>query len=361
MKKIRIKIVTVLFMLTMTIVLYSKNSRIILEDMGSFTFGGRVYTDEKGETYHADHGYAQYFIPENTKKYPIVMWHGMGQSGKTWESTPDGKDGFWQILTRNKWSVYIIDQPGRGRAGRSRLEVMDPSLIPTSAGESLMWNSFRLGEVTDPRERKLFETTQFPKDEESLNQFYRWQTPDVGKSVNRIPDNRDYMSETAAKLFAKTGPAIFITHSASGRLGWDTRIKSDNVKAIIAYEPGTYVFPEGENIPDIPSKIEQVNSISKPDFVSKEAFKKLTEVPILIIYGDNIKESPTFGIEFWRVSLERGRQFVELINRNGGNAKLVHLPEIGIKGNTHFPFSDMNNKEIANQLMQFLKEKNLDK
>lgn len=59
--------------------------------------------------------------------------------------------------------------------------------------------------------------------------------------------------------------------------------------------------------------------------------------------------------------LERRRWFVELINRNGGNAKLVHLPEIGIKGNTHFPFSDMNNKEIANQLMQFLKEKNLDK
>ena len=52
---------------------------------------------------------------------------------------------------------------------------------------------------------------------------------------------------------------------------------------------------------------------------------------------------------------------MELINRNGGNATLVHLPEIGIKGNTHFPFSDMNNKEIANQLMQFLKEKNLDK
>ncbi|MFR5879950.1 MAG: hypothetical protein ACLUEQ_03600 [Cloacibacillus evryensis] len=40
---------------------------------------------------------------------------------------------------------------------------------------------------------------------------------------------------------------------------------------------------------------------------------------------------------------------------------LVHLPEIGIRGNTHFPFSDLNNIEIADLLSKFLKEKGLDK
>jgi hypothetical protein len=39
---------------------------------------------------------------------------------------------------------------------------------------------------------------------------------------------------------------------------------------------------------------------------------------------------------------------------------VVHLPEIGIRGNTHFPFSDLNNVEIADQVSKFLTEKGLD-
>jgi hypothetical protein len=39
---------------------------------------------------------------------------------------------------------------------------------------------------------------------------------------------------------------------------------------------------------------------------------------------------------------------------------LVHLPEIGIRGNTHFPFSDLNNVQIADLMSEFLKTKNLD-
>jgi hypothetical protein len=40
---------------------------------------------------------------------------------------------------------------------------------------------------------------------------------------------------------------------------------------------------------------------------------------------------------------------------------VIHLPEIGIKGNTHFPFADLNNIEIADQLSKWLKDKGLDK
>ena len=41
------------------------------------------------------------------------------------------------------------------------------------------------------------------------------------------------------------------------------------------------------------------------------------------------------------------RLWADAVNRHGGDATLVHLPEIGIRGNTHFPFSDLNNLEIA--------------
>ena len=44
----------------------------------------------------------------------------------------------------------------------------------------------------------------------------------------------------------------------------------------------------------------------------------------------------------------------------GGNVTLVHLPEVGVRGNTHFPMSDLNNLEIADLMSKFLKEKGFD-
>lgn len=37
-----------------------------------------------------------------------------------------------------------------------------------------------------------------------------------------------------------------------------------------------------------------------------------------------------------------------------------HLPELGICGNTHFPFSDVNNRQVADLNVKFLFEKKLD-
>ena len=51
----------------------------------------------------------------------------------------------------------------------------------------------------------------------------------------------------------------------------------------------------------------------------------------------------------------------DTVNKYGGDVTVIHLPEIGIKGNTHFPFSDLNNVEIADLLSDWLKEKGLDK
>ena len=46
------------------------------------------------------------------------------------------------------------------------------------------------------------------------------------------------------------------------------------------------------------------------------------------------------------------------MNRRGGDVTVVHLPEIGIRGNTHFPMSDLNNAQIADQMSRFLLERN---
>ncbi len=72
--------------------------------------------------------------------------------------------------------------------------------------------------------------------------------------------------------------------------------------------------------------------------VPMNEFLKLTRIPIVIYYGDFIAEKPdtAVGPDKWRSEYEMAKQFVMTVNRHGGDATLVHLPDIGIKGNSHF-------------------------
>ena len=107
--------------------------------------GGSGIERENGDTFHGDHGYAQFYIPQKARNYPLILWHGMGQSGRSWESTPDGREGFQALLTRRDWPLYIIDQPRRGRAGYPASARDDASAHPTTASERGVWNAFRNG------------------------------------------------------------------------------------------------------------------------------------------------------------------------------------------------------------------------
>ena len=90
-------------------------------------------------------------------------------------------------------------------------------------------------------------------------------------------------------------------------------------------------------------------------------FEKLTKMPILLLYGDNIAEKPSneVGPDKWRSELDMAKKFVAAVNRHGGKAELIHLPDIGIRGNTHFLMSDLNNKEIAELVEKWLRDKKL--
>lgn len=150
-----------------------------------------------------------------------------------------------------------------------------------------------------------------------------------------------------------------VTHSHSGGFGWLTAIRNDKVKAIASYEPGSgFVFPEAE----VPEPIQSSAGALVANSVSMQEFMKLTKIPIVIYYGDFIPEQQIEnpGIDGWRVRLQMARLWRDVVNKYGGDVTVVHLPEIGIKGNTHFPFSDLNNIEIADLLSAWLKEKGLD-
>lgn len=333
---------------------------LMIRDQGSFTLGGTLVTapgtfdpiaqgaytptpDPKGQTLHGDHAYVFYQVPVNARRLPLVLWHGHGESGKTWETTPDGREGFQNIFLRRRFSVYLLDQPRRGRAARST----QPVNLSATPDEQMWFGIFRLGVWPT-----LYPGVQFSQDSSALNQFFRQMVPNTG------PYDVEVNTTAVAALFEKIGPGILVTHSQSGTLGWRTAIKSRNVRAIVSYEPGgDFVFPEGE----APSVTLGTRTFTPPT-IPRSDFMQLTKVPIIVYYGDNIPEQPSTnpGQEQWRVFRALARQWRDAVNRHGGDVTLVDLPAIGIRGNTHFPMSDLNNVAIADLLSEFLRKKRLD-
>jgi hypothetical protein len=160
-------------------------------------------------------------------------------------------------------------------------------------------------------------------------------------------------------LLSRIGPSILVTHSQSGGLGWLEALETTNVRAIIAYEPGEgYFFPEGEPPEPMPAS----DGTLYPQTAPLEEFLKFTRIPIVMYYGDNIPvdPSPNPGHDTWRVRFAMAKIWAETVNKYGGDARVVHLPELGIRGNSHFPFADLNNREIADLMKQFMAEKSLD-
>src|SRR4051794_24727369 len=268
---------------------------ITLQHMGSFFFGGEVSSDEIGDTFHGDHGYAQFFIPQESRSLPLVLWHGLNQSGKTWESTPDGRDGFWQILTRRDWPLYIIDQPRRGRAGRAVFHQSDAAdaAVPTVERESIAWTTFRMGPWEPPADRSFFSGVQFPQDAHSVEQFLRQQTPNTGPEPFPHAGHREFMGAAVAELVRDVGPCALVTHSHSAQYGWVTAMNAhEQVKAVISLEPGEYAFPDDDVPDDVPTESEVLASFMAPQVVPAERFDKLASIPILVVLGDNIVSEP---------------------------------------------------------------------
>lgn len=327
---------------------------IVLREQGSFAVGGTVITapgaydqaqpTAAGQTLHGDHAYVFYQIPANARPLPLVMWHGNGQFSKTWETTPDGREGFQNIFLRLGYPVYLLDQPRRGRAARSTV----PYQLAAQPDEQQWFDTFRVGHWPD-----YFPDVQFSRDPAVLDQYFRQMTPDTG------PFDLDVLARAGSALFDRIGPGVLVTHSRSGGPGWQTVILNENVRGIVAYEPGSnFPFPPGE----VPEPIPNAAGPFSANEVPLDSFLRLTRIPIVIYYGDFIPEQPTVnrGQDLWRARRAMARLWIAAVNRHGGDATLVELPALGIHGNTHFPFSDLNNLEIADLMADFLAENGLD-
>jgi hypothetical protein len=334
---------------------------LVIQEQGSFAVGGSIVTapgtfdpiaqgafnpagqDPRGQTLHGDHLYAFHQRPVDARRLPLVFWHGHGQSGKTWETTPDGREGFQTIFVRRGFHVYVIDQPRRGRSARGT----QPVAVAAAPDEQTWFGIFRLGVWPN-----LYSNVAFSSDPAALDQFFRQAVPNTG------PYDVGVNTTAVSALFDKIGPGVLVTHSQSGTLGWRTAITNANIRAVVSYEPGgDFLFPEGE-APSLPFG----DRTFTPPTIPLADFMKLARIPIIVYYGDNIPEqrSSNPGQEQWRVFRAVARAWRDTLNRHGGDVTLVELPSIGIRGNTHFPMSDLNNVEVADHLSRFLNDKGLD-
>ena len=330
---------------------------LVIQSQGNRPFGGTVTGNPADSSLSCDHGYVSWQIPPNSRNIPLLMVHA--SSLKTWETTFDGEEGFRDIFLRRHWSTWITDLPRTGQAGQG----CGPTSYEPELSDQSRFNTWRLG-LWLPGEAapSFYPGVKFPADDpDALDEFLRIQTPEFN-----APENEQVETDALAVLLDEIGPAVMLTHSSTGIRGWITATKTDELAGIVSYEPGSFVFPEGELPPPFP--LADGTERQRGREIPLEDFKKLTTFPIQIIWGDFIPEEldpqnvgPRLSLDTRRVNLRTAELMVEAINRHGGDAENVLLPDIGITGNTHFPMLDTNNRQIARLLVDWLHEKGLDR
>ena len=207
---------------------------ITLRDMGSFHVGGRVVEisgkpvkelvlgaggvpakiDPNG-LYQVEQMYVQYFLPQNRKgKYPLLMWHGGGLTGVTYETTPDGREGWMNIFIRQGWDVYNSDAVERGRSGFAPPDVWNSE--PNFLTKANPFERFRIGEGpgswnADPAKMKVIPGNQFPV--EGYDNFTK-------QIVPRWTNTDAAIIAAYTALVDKICPCVLLFHSQAGGFGF---------------------------------------------------------------------------------------------------------------------------------------------
>jgi hypothetical protein len=326
---------------------------LVIQQQGSFMAGGTVVTTpgdfnpmnptSAGQTLSGDHTYVQFQIPNgHVKQNALVLWGSF--VGNSWETTPDGREGFEQIFLRRGWSVYVADRPRMGRAARTTVG----STVTPSAGNQGSFIQFRLGIWPN-----LYPHSKFPPGDYALDQFRRWGVQSVGPGDATLTLN-DLLAVTK-----KVGPTVLFTHSASSLSGYQAAMQDPNIKGIIGLESTGVPCPSDKPFPPIVGNFGTTTCTP----VDPATFKKLAKIPILLEFGDNIPNAPSpyFGLDFWYRMHAIDLEFMDAINKLGGHVTLLELTSLGIRGNTHFAFTDLNNVQVADLISLYLKNRKLDR
>lgn len=306
---------------------------LVVAEQGSFFVGGHdVHSDtlsnQSGSTpsgtITVDQIYVHYQVPVHPKRHSITLIHGCCLTGKTWETTPDGRMGWDEYFVRGGYATYVIDQAVRGRSAgdltainRVKLGKAPLDRLPAvrEEGHESAWVIFRFG----PEYPKPFPGTQFPI--EAQAEFWKQMAPEWNSS---LPTPNPTVSALSA-LARRLDGTILVSHSQSGIYPFQTAVlDTKGIAGILAIEPSACPAAGGD-------------------------LKPYTGIPVLVLFGDYVDQSAR-----WAPRREACKAFVEADRKAGGRAELVSLPDIGIRGNSHMLMQDRNNLQVADWLLAWI-------
>jgi pimeloyl-ACP methyl ester carboxylesterase len=330
--------------LVFTLAACASPAPIELRDMGSFHVGGReavisgkpvkevVFTpggvpakmDPNG-VYQVEQMYVQYFLPARERgTVPLLLWHGGGLTGVSYETTPDGRPGWLNYFVRKGWATFNSDAVERGRAGWAPYPDIFPG-EPIFLTKANPFERFRIGggEGSYNRDVALMKPlpgTQFPIEayENFTRQLVpRWTTTDA-------PTLAAY-----TLLVDRICPCVIVFHSQAGQFAFKVaQARPDKVKALVAIEPAGLGDP-----------------------AQAAALKGM---PILALFGDNIDRDAR-----WPTIRANAVKFLEAVRAAGGRVEIRDLPKAGIRGNSHMMMMDKNSFEVADVIQTWLEREGL--
>ncbi len=317
---------------------------IALQEMGSFHVGGRevvisgkpvkevLFTpggvpakvDPNG-VYQVEQMYVQYFIPQQKRgALPLLMWHGGGLSGVTYETTPDGREGWLNYFVKRGWPVYNSDAVERGRSGWA----MFPDVFktePVFLTKENPFERFRIGAGPGSYNKDISRMKPLPGNQFPLAGYDNF----TKQGVPRWTSTDEPTIAAYTELVDKVCPCVVLVHSQSGQFGWKVaQARPDKVKALILVEPA--------GIGDA------------------KQVEKLKNIPMLAIYGDYIE-----GDARWPKIRANGVSFLAAAGKHGAKYDVVDLPKVGIKGNSHMIMMDKNSDQVAGVIQGWLEKQGL--
>jgi hypothetical protein len=113
-------------------------------------------------------------------------------------------------------------------------------------------------------------------------------------------------------------------------------------------------FPQQAALLD-PSGIRALISIEMPcPELTPVQIAALAKIPTLVMFGDHLGDVPESGPANWAAALAGCETYVQRVKEAGGDAVVMHLPKMGIKGNSHMLMQDRNNLQLADLILDWI-------
>jgi pimeloyl-ACP methyl ester carboxylesterase len=332
-----------------------------------FLYVGGQYVGPPGkETMHGAM-YVEVWVPKQIRhRYPIVFFHGNGQTGTIWRQTPDGRPGWAYYLVNQGYVVYMADYPARGRS--AYVPGVDGALgIRTALELEQIWTAPAASGGDFPR-KNLY--TQWPSDDPKKGQMGDPVFDNFVKGqVQFVPGQAELAVPAGVALLDKIGsPVILITHSQGGGIGFNVADQRPGLVAgMVAIEPGgpqigsvdvakvTYTRrnPDSWGLTNMPMHYDPpVNAPSDLKVYLEEKSERPDEVPCYLQQEPVHKLVNLEHIQVLSISAEGTYHRVfdacipKWLNQAGVKDDFVRLEDVGIHGNMHEMFLDKNSDEI---------------